>query len=363
MVNPKQNTKTYGILIALGAILIVAVFIVKTLAPQFETNPITQDAAIRTQKAFQEIYKWRLEKGIAIDKTLDPKETGLIGCEYSDITSTSGDLAAKQLSINPAYAALVAQWLMKAGVQSNDSVAVSFSGSFPALNIATLCALDAIGAKGCVFSSLGASVYGANIPGLSWLDMERHLLEQGLLQNKTTYASYGGITDVEGGLDGTGFEIAKEAINKHGAIFINEGTPKNVSQDAKRRMTLFFQNGAPKAFVNVGGNITSLGWVAESSLLSNGPLNAKQIPKIKSEARGTIFRMSELGVPVIHLLNIKRLSDKYHVAQYADSKNLGEAFASEKKKHEILLAGALLFWFSLSSVLLLRARRRTRPKH
>ncbi len=350
-------------LIALSAVLIFAVLIVEALAPRFETNPIAQDAAVRTKIAFQELHKWRLEKGIAIDKTIDPKETGLIGYEYSDITSTSGDLAAKQLSVNPAYAALVAQWLMKAGVQPNDSVSVSFSGSFPALNIATLCALDAIGANACVFSSLGASVYGANIPGFSWLDMERHLLEKGLLRNKTTYASYGGITDVEGGLDGTGFEIAKEAINKHGAIFINEGTPKNVSYDAKRRMTLFFQFEKPKAFINVGGNVTSLGWVAESSLLSNGPLNPKQIPQIKSEARGTIFRMSELGVPVIHLLNIKRLSDKYHVAQYAESEDLGEAFAAEKKRHMILLTVALLFWFSLSSVFLFRTKGGIRPQH
>ncbi len=363
MINPKQNTKKYGILVALSILLVIVVLIVEALAPRFETNPVTQDAAIRTQKAYQEIHKWRIEEGITIDEALDPKKTGLIGCEYSDITSTSGDLTAKQLSVNPAYAALIAHWLIRVGVQENDSVAVSFSGSFPALNIATLCALDAIGANARVFSSVGASVYGANIPGLSWLDMERHLLEKGLLRNKTSYASYGGIADTEGGLDETGFDIAQEAIKKHGAIFINEGTPKNVSFDAKRRMTLFFQGGKPKAFINVGGNVTSLGWVAESSLLSNGPLNPKQIPHIKSEARGTIFRMAELDVPVIHLLNIKRLSDKYHVAQYAGKDDIDQAFAAEKKKHFLLLGVALVLWLTLSSVLLLRTRREIRQRN
>lgn len=348
-------------LAALCTGLTVAVLCLQLLTPTFETDPVARLAVEKTQCAFRAIHDWRLEKGIAIDENLDPKLTGLIGCEYSDITSTAGDLKAKQLSVNPAYAALISVWLKKGGVTTGDNVAVSFSGSFPALNIATLCALDAAGVKATVFSSVGASIYGANIPGLSWLDMERHLLDKGIIQNKTRFASYGGIADTEGGIDGTGFSIAQEAIRAHGATFINEGTPKSVARDVARRMELYLRKGKPKIFINVGGNVTSLGWVAEAALLKNGPLRASQIPKLKSKARGTIFRMAEIGVPVIHLLNIKRLNDRYHVTQYGETEDIDVAFLASRKKHLLLLGVVLLTW--LTAVLWLLRKPRTSPPY
>lgn len=337
----------------LSVVLALVVFFVQVNTPGFETSPIARQAAHATQKAYAEILKWRLEKGIPIDSSLDPNGTGLIGCEYSDITSTVGDLKAKQLSVNPAFSALITTWLYEAGVRQGDSVAVSFSGSFPALNIATLCALDALGANGVVFSSVGASVYGANIPGFSWLDMEKHLKDKGLITNHTRFASLGGIADTEGGIDGTGITIAEKSISENGARYIREGTPKSVVRDTKRRMQLYFSEGMPKAFVNVGGNITSLGWIPEAALLANGPLNLDRIPSVTSSARGTIFRMAEKGIPVIHILNIKRLSNRYHVATYIGQDNLDLAFSNARKSHLITTALVLLVWGGLCLVTLI----------
>ena len=64
----------------LSVVLALVVFFVQVNTPGFETSPIARQAAHATQKAYAEILKWRLEKGIPIDSSLDPNGTGLIGC-------------------------------------------------------------------------------------------------------------------------------------------------------------------------------------------------------------------------------------------------------------------------------------------
>ncbi len=80
---------------------------------------------------------------------------------------------------------------------------------------------------------------------------------------------------------------------------------------------------------------------------ANGPLNLDRIPSVTSSARGTIFCMAEKGIPVIHILNIKRLSDKYHVATYIGQDNLDLAFSNAQESHLIITALVLLVWVGL----------------
>lgn len=342
------------VLAAVAALCAVSVLVLQWLAPGFELDAISVRAAKQTQIAYAAIRELRLEQGIAIDPELDPGKTGLIGCEYSDLTTTVGDLTAKRTSVNPAFSALIVHWLESAGVQPGDTVAASFSGSFPALNAAALCAFDALGVNAIVFSSVGASVYGANIPGLTWLEMEKRLHERGVVRNKTSFASYGGIVDTEGGIDATGFALAWSAIAKHGATFVEEGSPKTVERDAKRRMELFFRSGKPKAFVNVGGNVTSFGWIPEASLLSNGLL--RRVPSTKSSQRGTIFRMVEAGVPVIHLLNINRLAARYHLEVYSQDGSIDMRMQQTGKRKWFMLCLLFALWLFAAVLLMFRSK-------
>ena len=142
--------------------------------------------------------------GIPVDRRLDTNDTGLIGVEYTDITTTLGSLAAKRTSTNPAFAAVVVDMLDRAGVRRGDAVAVSFSGSFPALNIAVLSAARALDLRPVIISSVGSSTYGANQPEMTWLDMERVLAEAGLFPYRSIAASLGGIAGSRGrpGRDG-----------------------------------------------------------------------------------------------------------------------------------------------------------------
>ncbi len=143
----------------------------------------------------------RQRLGIPLDPALDPARSGLIGEEYTDLTTSLGHLRAKQTSLNPQFAGLVVMWLKRAGVRAGDRVALACSGSFPALNLAALCACETLDLRPLVFSSVGASNYGANLPGFTWLDMEAELHRQGLLRTRSRYASLGGIVETGGGLD------------------------------------------------------------------------------------------------------------------------------------------------------------------
>lgn len=333
--------------------------IVLTLAVYMLTPPVVLDEdagrAIRQmEKGMQELKAMRQNMGIPLEPKLDPALSGLIGVDYSDITSTLGDVRAKQTSLNPQFAGLLVVWLKQAGIEKGDLVDISFSGSFPALNLAAHCACDMLNLKTFIISSVGASCYGANIPGFTWLDMEARLFDKGLIRSRTRYASLGGIMDTGGGLDETGIEAGEAAIARHGAVYLREGTPRTVIPDVKRRMGLYTAKGLPKAFINVGGNVTSMGWVSEAALLDNGLI--KRIPACSSLQRGTIFRMFEAGVPVIHLINIERLAAAYHLpiapVTLNPSTDPGMDMDTAWRGHLWRLGILLVAWFFLGSLFL-----------
>jgi poly-gamma-glutamate system protein len=141
--------------------------------------------------------------------------------------------------------------------------------------------------------------------------MEKLLSREGLLPWRSQYASLGGIMETGGGLDGTGYALGNLSILSHGAQYLPENGLLNLVDDIDRRWRLYFEGAPPKAFINVGGGITPLGWIPEAALLDNGLL--KKVPATDSRQRGLIFKMFEAGVPVIHLLNIERLAATQHL--------------------------------------------------
>ena len=55
----------------------------------------------------------RLEKQLPIDPALDPNATGIIGDEFTPLTTSLGEVDAKRTSANPAFAAVVARYLAR----------------------------------------------------------------------------------------------------------------------------------------------------------------------------------------------------------------------------------------------------------
>ena len=170
----------------------ILVFVIAEKTAEPERQPYYEkklQAAKTTLLAMQAIKDYSRTLGISMDLQNDPYRTGLIGQERTPITSDRGVVNAKILAANPNFAAAFVDMLVKAKVKKRSVVAVGMTGSLPGWNIAFLAACDALELTPVVISSVGASDWGANLPSLTWLDMERVLNERGILQYKSTAAS------------------------------------------------------------------------------------------------------------------------------------------------------------------------------
>lgn len=337
----------------LGLLLTIATVILSAARRPTQFDEAAVAASKLMIASVESLAAHRRELRIPVDPFTDPEGSGLIGTDNSDLTTTIGELRAKQTSVNPAFAGLIVMWLKEAGVVAGDKVALSLTGSFPGLNIAALSACASMNVKPVIISSVGASSFGANIPGFSWLDMERHLHDQRLISYRSQYASLGGIVDTEGGLDGEGYAIGERAIALHGAQYLREGGVPTVEDDMERRWSLYMAGGRPKAYINVGGGVTALGWVEESAVIGNGLL--RWVPEVADSRRGLLFRMHEAGVPVIHLLNIKRLASASGLPVGPSKLELSAARTTKPLVHAAWLGGVLGVWLFVSALALPRS--------
>src|SRR5690606_37474227 len=213
----------------------------------------------------------------AIDPSIDPAGSGLIGSAMSAVTSDAGYLSAKQTSINPNFAAVVVRLLYAAGVEPGDTVAAGLSGSFPALNISVMAAMQVMDVRPIIISSASASQYGANDPEWLWIDMERLLQERGVFNYRSTAVSLGGLHDIGGGLSEEGVRLLEQGINRSGLPRI---AAKNAEDSILRRMDLYRDaaNGRHiAAYINVGGGAVSVGGTASKREFKAG-LNLKRPP-------------------------------------------------------------------------------------
>ena len=131
-----------------------------------------------------------------VDNINDPNETGLIGFEYSPITSERGSYSAKSSTTNPNYAAMMVQLLKGLKVKEGDTVAVAVTGSFPALNISVYAAMQTLKLHPIIITSVASSSWGANDPDFAWLDMEQVLCDSGIFMFRSVAASIGASRDM-----------------------------------------------------------------------------------------------------------------------------------------------------------------------
>jgi len=265
-------------------------------------------AAERMADATRVLAAERIRRGIPIDAEADPNLTGLIGPEHTPITTTLGHLSAKRTSTNPNMAGLIVHLLGRAGVRPGECAAAAFSGSFPALNVAVLAALDAMSLRPVIVSSIGASTYGATHPDFTWPDMERVLFERDLFPWRSVAVAPGGV-DPDSPLFGDeGLRQAQAAMVRSGLPVLDESEERGLAADIERRLRLYRAEcgGAPAVFINVGGGATSIGHCRGADRLRPGLLP----PGTRGAGAdcGVLFRMAEAGVPAIHLLNVLGLA-------------------------------------------------------
>ncbi len=265
-------------------------------------------AARAAAEAFKAIKEARLNRGYPIDPVDDPGESGLIGLRESPITTTVGDYESKLTSVNPNWAAAVVDFLRKAGVRPGDKVALFMTGSFPALNAATIVAVEQYGAVPVWTCSVGASSWGANIPGFTWLDMEKVLRERGLIKGKCLGASLGGNNGVGAGLPEESRKLLREVILRNGVPLLDT-LPLQALVNLHYNLLLKAAGDRPKLFINIGGGAIGLGTSEAAHLLEPGLNPPKSYLLLEDQpVEGLAALFLKNGVQVLHLHNINTIA-------------------------------------------------------
>lgn len=266
-------------------------------------------AARLAREGMEAIKAEKVRRGHAVDPKVDPAQTGMIGESLTPVTSNTGFLAAKQMSANPNFAAVILHLLHEAGVKEGDVVACGLSGSFPALNVSTFAALKVLGARPIVIASTSSSEWGANHTDYLWLDMEKTLRERHLMPFRTTHASYGGIDDLGVGITQRGIALIESAISRNEVKLLRA---ESLEESIDKRMVLFDElaGDAPiRAYINVGGGSASVGTHVGKKQFKPG-LNLDP-PGVADVADSVMLRFAERDVPVIHISRLNLLAERF----------------------------------------------------
>jgi len=297
-----------------SAAVSIAVYILLIYIMPFDKFPVSMPSYTASQKmakAMSVLRNYLNEKNISINKKTDPNLTGLIGTHQTELTTSLGHLEAKRTTTNPNFAGLIVHLLTESGVHKNDKVAIGSSASFPALMIASVCGVEAIGATPITILSLGSSSYGANDPGFNLLHIYEVLLQEKVFSHQAAAISLGGENDIGENMNN---QIKQQLINqirKSDIPFIFENT---LRKSVQQRLHIYKKEADPEeisAFINCGGSLANLGTSSLILRLEPGLIHNAKIPEENN--RGVLFEMTSQGIPCIHLLYIKGLVRKYNL--------------------------------------------------
>lgn len=333
---PVHRISTREILFVAGVavLLFVSLNFLLLSDPDYSTKLRASKQMQRGLTILREEY---LARGLEIDPDIDSKLIGAIGPSSSSIVTVRGGLKEKALSANPDMAALVMDLLLKAGVNKDDVVAIGATGSFPALNMATLIAVENLGTTPLLISSIGASNWGATNPGFTWLDMEKVLVEKKIIRTRSIAASVGGSDDKGSGMAPEGPAQAHEAITRNEIHQITHSV--GVEEAVKKRVDLYQGRAKEpvKVYVNIGGGVVSLGLIEERQLPPGLTLPSKK--DIISQRSVGLYYLSQ-KTPVINLDGIGKLAAKYGITSSGGGIERAQLYYKGKLLH--LAAGTAL---------------------
>jgi len=272
----------------------------------------------------------------------------LLGPEKSVIQTTSGSLISKQSVLNPDFGAMIVEMFIELEIEKGDQVAVSYTGSYPGANLAVLSALEAMDVSAVIISSCGSSEYGATHPEFTWIDMERHLIENKVFSNTSSMASIGGGFDLGTQLGTRGKKVCESSIYNNKIDLLNID---NASENIKKRMNHFTSvKGDLSLFINVGGGVYSIG---DSILRSSTPAGIIYPGDFPSNSDETVIgTFLDMGIPVLNINHINILSEWYELP-YPPKQNYhygaGSLFYSQKQYNPMVILVA--FFISTGTVL------------
>ncbi|MCP4657065.1 MAG: poly-gamma-glutamate system protein [bacterium] len=255
----------------------------------------------------------------------DPLRTGLVGIEWSPLTTTPGSVAAKRTTAHPLWVAVFRTWYSELGAERSDRVAIGASGSFPGMLLAARIAAESMGLEPIVVGSLTSSNHGANLPAFDLADIERVLLAAGLVDHPMAALTPGGDGDAALDLEPADRDALLDRLEE----LAREPAAPPVHRPAGRlasiawREDLFFGSdeivpGGVKAFVNIGGHAANYGVGAAPLALPPGLIDPRRAAAIFHPDREVIgdsvaIRALRHGLPVINILNVRALAAEHGI--------------------------------------------------
>jgi len=280
------------------------------------TSPAEQALWDRVRAAQLHLSHWRREQGTATTEQHDPWNCGLVGLEWSGITTTLGDLEAKRTACNPAWAIQFLRWFDELGLEAGDPIAIYSSASFPGLLLNAIAAAEAAQLQPLLIVSLGASTWGANHPGAPWPTLESELLRAGFIHKQADFYTLGGGAEMGRGLAPEDEAILRQAANAAGVGILNAADLEAMVR-LKTELLVAYQ---ARLFISIGGSQANLGDAEEVLRLSRGRVPAAEADRA---GNGVIARAMQNGTPVIHMLNIRSIANTVGIPY--DSKPSGAA--------------------------------------
>jgi poly-gamma-glutamate system protein len=257
------------------------------------------------------VYAAKLAAGVGTDAGGNVEDVALVGSELTPFVTTLGSLDAKRVGALPAWARALTTELSRAGVGPGSTIAASFSGSFPGINLAVVCAAHELGARLLAVSSVTASTWGATDPGFTWPEIEVRLVRDGIIRPASVAVTIGGDGDrgfdLEPAARLAAERVARSAAQALGAAFLEPVSP----DDAVRlRVAVFDERAGSRpiaVFVNVGGTEAAMGRSPAILRVPGGWV--RELPRgLSGDDAGLIGHMAGRGTPVLHLLNIRELA-------------------------------------------------------
>jgi len=306
---PRVQARVKPAWLTIAAAVSIALWLVLEQALQRPIHPQFAEMlmAARSMQAASRVLGMEKEtRGLIPSAQADPNRTGMIGQEYTPITTTIGELPAKRTATNPDFAAALVRQLASLGLARGAPVVIVVSGSFVGSDVATITATETLGLRPIVIASLSASMWGANEPEFNLLDMLSVLREHNVIRTRAIAAVLGGGGAIGGSMDVDGVAALRRSAARDGVPII-EARPVAALIDALlARINAAAGDERPGAVINVGGALVGLGSCRESYEWPPGL--TRRAPSCGDGTPGLAMRLAADGAPVLHIINMRRLA-------------------------------------------------------
>lgn len=303
IVNKKKSKKLIPLLMFLVIIFIFLNFSKKKFNSYYSTQI---DARNKMKVAMEKIKLEKKNRGIKISE-FDTINSGLIGEEFTKITTTIGNINSKKATADENMAALLVKIYKDMDLHEGYNVFILATGSFLGLNIASIIAAEEMNLNVKLMTSMGASSYGANNEDFTFPEIIHYLNKEGIIKVDSSLVTLGGYDDVAKDLD---TKTVNEILKRYKNIGLNVYVNENLDENIKYKIDLI-ENFDPEAIIFIGGNIT---FENQDKKLASmyGVIDNTRIFKYYKSNESVMGYFLDKDVKTLKLLNVKNLSKEYN---------------------------------------------------